>query len=246
MGYLIELDVYQGPFDLLLDLIGKNEVDLWDIPIAAITEQYLHYLYSLQEKDLAITGEFLVMAATLIRIKSRLLLPQEPLEDDPEDEKGDPRTELVEQLVRYKFFKKAAEFLQHRYEEAARHFTRGDHVESFDLTPVYTEPFGSVTLHELGELYHHLLMELEKEPLVHTISGKISLQERLALVRLQLVGQPSATFSDLLRDHSPSEIVVTFLAVLELVRLGEIALVQTKSFGEIDVRPLELEVEVRA
>ena len=89
MGYLIELDVYQGPFDLLLDLIARNEVDLWDIPIASITEQYLHYLYSLQEKDLAIAGEFLVMAATLIRIKSRLLLPQEPLEDDLEDETED-------------------------------------------------------------------------------------------------------------------------------------------------------------
>ena len=76
MGYVIELDVYQGPFDLLLDLVAKNEVDLWDIPIAAITEQYLAYLYSLQEKDLAITGEFLVMAATLIRIKSRMLLPR--------------------------------------------------------------------------------------------------------------------------------------------------------------------------
>ena len=244
MGYLIELDVYQGPFDLLLDLIAKNEVDLWDIPIAAITEQYLNYLYSLQEKDLAITGEFLVMAATLIRIKSRLLLPQEPLEDDPEDEPEDPRIELVEQLVRYKFFKEAAQFLQHRYEDAARHFTRGQRIESYDLTPVYTEPMGDVTLLELSELYLHLLVELEKEPPVHTISGKISLQERLALVRLQLVGHPRATFSDLVRNNSTSEIVVTFLAVLELVRLGEIALIQTKSFGEIDVKPLELEVEV--
>lgn len=244
MGYLIELDVYQGPFDLLLDLIARNEVDLWDIPIASITEQYLHYLYSLQEKDLAIAGEFLVMAATLIRIKSRLLLPQEPLEDDLEDETEDPRTELVEQLVRYKFFKEVTQFLQQRYDEAAQHFTRGQRVESYDLTPVYTEPIGGVTLQELSELYHHLLVELEKEPPVHTISGKISLQERLALVRLQLVGQPRTTFSDLIRSNTTSEIVVTFLAVLELVRLGEISLVQTKSCGQIDVRPLELEVEV--
>ena len=146
--------------------------------------------------------------------------------------------------MRYKFFKEAAQFLQHRYEDAARHFTRGQRIESYDLTPVYTEPMGDVTLLELSELYLHLLVELEKEPPVHTISGKISLQERLALVRLQLVGHPRATFSDLVRNNSTSEIVVTFLAVLELVRLGEIALIQTKSFGEIDVKPLELEVEV--
>ena len=246
MGYVIELDVYQGPFDLLLDLIAKNEVDLWDIPIATITEQYLEYLHSLQEQDLAITGEFLVMAATLIRIKSRLLLPQESVIEDEEDEHEDPRMELVEQLVRYKFFKEAAEFLQERYEESSKHFNRGQRVESYDLTPIYTDPVGDVTLDELGELYHNLLVELEKEPPVHTITGKISLKERIALVRLQLVGTPRATFSELVRDNSPTEIVVTFLAILELVRLGEIVLVQTKSFGEIDIRPLELEVEVQA
>ncbi|MCK9526642.1 MAG: segregation/condensation protein A [Limnochordia bacterium] len=245
MGYRIELDVYQGPFDLLLDLIAHNKVDLWDIPIATITEQYLEYLYSLQEQDLAITGEFLVMAATLIRIKSRLLLPQEPPETEDEDEHQDPRIELVEQLVRYKFFKEVSTFLAGRYAEAARHFTRGQRMESLDLTPEYTDPIGDLTLSALGELYHQLLIELEREPPVHTISGAVSLPERLALVRLQLVGQPRATFSALLRDSSAAEIVVTFLAVLELVRLGEITMVQTRSFGEIDVRPAQIEVEVR-
>ena len=245
MGYVIELDVYQGPFDLLLDLIAQNEVDLWDIPIATITEQYLDYLYSLQEQDLAIAGEFLLMAATLIRIKSRLLLPQESPPEEDEEEEVDPRTELVEQLVRYKFFKEVAQFLEERYAEASKHFTRGQALESLDLTPLYTNPLGDVTLEGLRELYDKLLVELEKEPPLHRITGKISLPERLALVRLQLVGQPRATFSELLRDRSPGEIVVTFLAILELVRLGEIVLVQTQSFGEIDIKPLELEVEVR-
>ncbi len=244
MGYVIELDAYQGPFDLLLDLIAKNEVDLWDIPIAAITEQYLEYLYSLQEKDLAITGEFLVMAATLIRIKSRLLLPPEPLDENLEEAEEDPRTELIEQLVRYKFFKEVTEFLQSRYEEASKQFTRGQRVESYDLTPVYTNPFGELTLEEITALHNHLLTEIEKEPPVHNVSSTFSLQERLALVRLQLVGQPRATFSDLVRGSCTAEIVVTFLAILELVRLGEVALVQAKSCGEIDVRSLEVEVEV--
>ncbi|HBG02386.1 MAG TPA: segregation/condensation protein A [Firmicutes bacterium] len=245
MGYVIELEVYQGPFDLLLDLIAQNEVDIWDIPIATITEQYLEYLYSLQEKDLAITGEFLVMAATLIRIKSRLLLPQEAVEDEGEKELEDPRTQLVEQLLRYKFFKEVSVFLEERYKEASKCFTSGQRVASYNLTPIYTVPVGDTTLSELGELYHQLLTELEKESPVHLVTGRISLQERLALVRLQLMGQPRARFSDLVRDSSAREIVVTFLAILELVHLGEIALVQRESLGEIDIEPLELEVEVQ-
>ena len=244
MGYVIELDVYQGPFDLLLDLVAKNEVDLWDIPIAAITEQYLAYLYSLQEKDLAITGEFLVMAATLIRIKSRMLLPQEPPEDETLEESEDPRTELVQQLVRYKFFKEAADFLQQRYAEAARQFTRGQRIESYDLAPVYTCPVGELTLEELRSIYQELISESEKEPPVHTISSTISLEERLALVRLQLMGQPRATFSSWSGGFSCRNCSDIFGCFGVGVR--EIRLIQTKSFGEIDIRPLELEVEVQA
>lgn len=240
MGYLIELDVYQGPFDLLLDLIARNEVDIWDIPIATITEQYLSYLYSLQEKDLAITGEFLVMAATLIRIKSRLLLPQEAVGEESSDETDDPRVELVEQLLRYKFFKEVAGFLQERYAEASKHFTCGQRVSEYDLAPIYTTPVGDLTIGELREIYDHLLIELEEAPPVHTIPASISLTERLALVRLQLVGQPRLSFFDLLQDRSTSEIVVTFLAVLELVRLGEILITQSRSFGEISIKPFAL------
>lgn len=244
MGYVIELEVYQGPFDLLLDLIAENEVDIWDIPISTIAEQYLDYLYSLQEKDLAITGDFLVMAATLIRIKSRLLLPQEPVEEELEE--TDPRLELVEQLLRYKFFKEVAHFLNQRYEDASQHFTRGQRAAHYDITPIYATPVGDVTLRELDQLYHELLEELEKEPPVHRISSRVSLQERLGRVRLQMVGQPRLKFVDLLSDQSPSEIVGTFLVVLELVRLGEIEVVQSDSFGEIDIEPFALEVEVKA
>ena len=246
MGYLIELEVYQGPFDLLLDLIAENEVDIWDIPIATITEQYLNYLYSLQEKDLTITGEFLVMAATLIRIKSRLLLPQESIEDEDFEEGEDPRAELVEQLLRYKFYKEVADFLGERYELASKLFRKGQPVAHYDLTPIYTKPVGDVTLGELRELYVDLREELEKEPPMHTISSRVPLQERLAYVRVQLVGQSRLSFFDLLQDNSPGEIVGTFLAILELVRLGEINVVQSKLFGEISIEPFALEVEVRA
>lgn len=244
MAYLIQLEVYEGPFDLLLDLISQNEVDIWDIPIATITEQYLHYLYSLQEKDLAITGEFLVMAATLIRIKSRLLLPQETFPEEDLEE-VDPRVELVEQLLRYKFFKEVSQVLQERYQAAAFHFTRGQRAAKFDVTPVFTTPVGDITINDLAEVYRHLLLEVEKEPPVHTVVPSISLQERLAQVRLQLVGCSRLSFAQLLHDHSPREVVVTFLAILELVRLGEIQVVQMESFGDIDIEPFALEVEVR-
>jgi segregation and condensation protein A len=245
MGYLIQLDAYEGPFDLLLDLIAQNEIDIWDIPIASITEQYLEYLYSLQEQDLAITGEFLVMAATLIRIKSRLLLPPEPVEEDEFEDEVDPRLELVEQLLRYKFFKEVASFLQEHYSDASQVFTRGQMAAPLDMTPIYTDPVGDLTVTDLKELYYALITEVEKEEPVHSIPSSISLPERMARVRVQMVGQPRITFRDLLQDSSPAEIVVTFLAVLELVRLGEIAVVQYQSCGPIDIEPFALEVEVQ-
>ncbi|HHU62188.1 MAG: segregation/condensation protein A [Bacillota bacterium] len=246
MGYLIQLEVYEGPFDLLLDLISKNEVDIWDIPIASITEQYLEYLYSLQEQNLAITGEFLVMAATLIRIKSRMLLPPEPVEEDELDEDFDPRRELVEQLLRYKFIKEVAEFLQGRYEQSTGLYTRGQPAAKFDFTPIYTNPVGDLTLRDLNQIYGSLKVEIVKEERVHSVPTRISVQEKLARVRIQLVGQPRVSFGDLLQDQTPAEVVLTFLAVLELVRLGEIAVVQEKSFGNINIVPYAIELEVQA
>jgi len=246
MGYLIQLEVYEGPFDLLLDLISKNEVDIWDIPIASITEQYLEYLYSLQEQNLAITGEFLVMAATLIRIKSRMLLPPEPVEEDELEEDFDPRRELVEQLLRYKFIKEVAEFLQGRYEQSTGLYTRGQPAAKFDFTPIYTNPVGDLTLRDLNQIYGSLKVEIVKEERVHSVPTRISVQEKLARVRIQLVGQPRVSFGDLLQDQTPAEVVLTFLAVLELVRLGEIAVVQEKSFGNINIVPYAIELEVQA
>src|SRR5690554_61261 len=103
MEYVVKVEAYEGPFDLLLDLIEQNEIDILDIPIAVVTQQYLEYLYSMQEQDLAIGGEFLVMAATLLRIKAKMLLPPEEAEqEEPEEEDADPREQLVEQLLRYK------------------------------------------------------------------------------------------------------------------------------------------------
>lgn len=244
MGYLIQLEAYEGPFDLLLDLISKNEIDIWDIPIAAITEQYLEYLYSLQEQDLAITGEFLVMAATLIRIKSRLLLPPEPSEETDYEEE-DPRLELVEQLLRYKFFKEVSVFLQERYSKSVQVYPKGQQITDLDMTPIFTDPVGKLTVNDLKDSYFSLITEVVKEEPVHSVPSSISLPERMARIRVQMVGHPRVNFQDLLTDSSPTEIVVTFLAILELVRMGEIKVVQSQSFGPINIEPFALEVEVQ-
>lgn len=237
MGYVIQLEAYQGPFDLLLDLIKQNEIDIWDIPIATITEQYLEYLYSLQEMNLAITGEFLVMAATLIRIKARLLLPKEALPEE-EGEEEDPRIQLVEQLLRYKFFKETAQVLQEHYQASSRSYGRGQRVLPGDVSPVFLSPMGNITLDELSAIYHGLLVEIEKEPAVHSVATRISVQERLALVRLQMVGEPNLNFTRLLQSTAPEEVVVTFLAVLELVRMGEVRVVQNEFLGDIEITPV--------
>ncbi|HHY09925.1 MAG TPA: segregation/condensation protein A [Firmicutes bacterium] len=246
MGYVFQLKAYEGPLDLLLDLIAKNEIEIWDIPIAAITEQYLAYLYSLQERDLAVAGEFLVMAATLIRIKSRLLLPEKPQVEDLEEEEKDPREELVERLVRYKFFKETAEFLREKYETTLFYYDRGQAQAAYSEAPIFTNPVGDLTINQLKEIYRGLREELAKEAPTHAVSQRISVKERLALIRLQLVGQPKLSFFDLCHNRSPQEIVVTLLAVLELVRLGEVRVSQERSFGEIAVEPYALELEVHS
>lgn len=244
MGYVIQIEAYQGPFDLLLDLIKQNEIDIWDIPIATITEQYLEYLYSLQEMNLAITGEFLVMAASLIRLKARLLLPKESLPEEEGEEEEDPRIHLVEQLLRYKFFKDTAVILQQHYQVASKSYCRGQRVLPGDVAPIFTSPVGDITLDELSKIYHGLLAESEREPAVHSVAARISVQERLALVRLQLVGEPCLNFNRLLQSTAPEEVVVTFLAVLELVRLGEVKVVQSEFLGEIMITPVLVAREV--
>ena len=141
MDYVVKLEAYEGPFDLLLDLIEQNEVDILDIPIAVITEQYLEYIHTLQEQDLAIGGEFLVMAATLIRIKAKMLLPPEEVEaEEPEEE--DPRERLVEQLLRYKAYKEAAARLTERYHGALGYYTRGGRQSQAVRIPIFTNVVG--------------------------------------------------------------------------------------------------------
>lgn len=238
MGYVVKLEAYEGPFDLLLDLIEQNQVDILDIPIAVITEQYLEYLHTMQERDLAIGGEFLVMAATLIRIKAKMLLPPEEVEEEEEElEERDPREVLVEQLLRYKAFKEVAAKLTEGYNSATGYYTRGAVLPRSVKTPIFTNLIGSVTPRDLASMFAQLLKDLHAEPPSQTIVQRISVAQRLAEIRISLVGRDRIAFSELLQKKTRAEVVVTFLAVLELVRLREIRVRQTSTFGYIEIVP---------
>jgi segregation and condensation protein A len=238
MEYVVKVEAYEGPFDLLLDLIEQNEIDILDIPIAVVTQQYLEYLYSMQEQDLAIGGEFLVMAATLLRIKAKMLLPPDEAEqEEPEEEDADPREQLVEQLLRYKAFKEVAALLTERYQGTTGFFTRGVPIHKTAKAPIFTNLVGDLTVDDLALQYRQLLEDLSAEPPYHTVVQRISVAERLADIRVQLVGRSRIGFDELLSRSSRQEVVVTFLAVLELVRLREIRVRQSSIFGYIEIVP---------
>jgi segregation and condensation protein A len=230
--YKIKLEVFEGPLDLLLYLIKKEEVDIYNIPIERITTQYIEYLNLMRMLDLNIAGEFLVMAATLLMIKSRMLLPPED-RPDMETEEDDPRWDLVRQLIEYKKFKDAAAHLQTREYLQANIFERGveplapvepetglglSDVNLFDLISALNEALKRFKVEEFGEIYADQF----------TIADKIE----AVLATLQTHGRVgfSQLFSAMASRH---EIVCTFLALLELIRLRHISAIQEREFGEI-------------
>jgi segregation and condensation protein A len=236
--YKVNLEVFEGPLDLLLYLIKKDEVEICDIPIERITTQYMEYLELMKILNLEIAGDFIVMASTLMLIKSRMLLPDEqrgPVEDDDED---DPRWDLVRQLVEYKKFKDAAGFLEVLEEEQENVFGReGEHVELgarpdvgmqdvgiFDLITALNEALDRVPQEELQEIFAEQFTVAEKvdDLLERTGKGKT-----ISLSRL---------FIDM---RSRQEIVCTFLAVLELIKLNRLAARQDSHFEEIVIEQVE-------
>lgn len=229
-GYKVQLEVFEGPLDLLLHLIRTQEIDIYDIPIATITDQYLQSLQMMKELNVTIAGDFLVMAATLIYIKSRMLLPPDP-NAQVEEEAEDPRRELVEQLVEHERFKKAAHMLYEKetlelsvwpratleFEEDEREMVA---VNLFDLTTAF---------HKIVERYkEQIIWEIEREA--------VTLEEKLAEIRRLLKVQSWFLFSFFLeRPLSRLHLVVTFLALLELVRLREVRLFQKGLHQDIRV-----------
>ncbi len=229
--YQVRLDKFEGPLDLLLHLIKKNEINIYDIPIALITGQYLEYVSAMRSLNLAVAGEFLVMAATLIQIKSRMLLPADETEDDEEDG-PDPREELVRRLLEYKQFKDAAAQLDDRERVWREIFSKAPDAS----IPVRTQELNldQVTLFDLVDALHGLLARLPTGDIGEIAPEQLTVRDRMNAIIEELEGKESVTFLALF-EGQPSRLaaIVTFLALLELVRIQVARVFQGETFGPI-------------
>ena len=231
--YKVKLEVFEGPLDLLLYLIKQDEIDIYDISIERITRQYLEYLQAFKELNIEIAGEFIVMAANLIYLKSRSLLPvdQQPPEEDAQED--DPRWDLIRQLIEYKKFKEAAAELHQRELERERIFAR----EGGPLPLQDSLRLGEVGIFQLINAFQTVIKRVEAREDVQEIFGeRFSVSEKIdAILQRVAVGAP-IRFSDLFGAVvSRLEVVVTFLALLELIRLRQVRAVQKDIFAEIEI-----------
>ncbi len=243
MAIPVKLPAFEGPLDLLLHLIDKNKVDIYDIPIVQITEQYMAHIRRMEREDLGLMSEFMVMAATLMDIKCRMLLPA-PVKE--EEEKEDPRAELVEKLLEYKMYKCMSYELKERMEDAAKQFYKKPAIppEAAQYRPPVCpgELLADVTLLRLKQIFCAAMRRRDdKLDPIRSKFGKIeqeevSLPERLSYVREYAKAHRRFGFFSLL-GHSASKMqaVVTFLAILELVKAGDIRIVQEHIFDEIQI-----------
>jgi segregation and condensation protein A len=232
-NYPVRLANFEGPLDLLLHLIKKHELDIYDIPIAIITKQYLDYVNVMQELDLDIAGEFLVMAATLIHIKSRMLLPRpDPRQEDPEE---DPREALVRRLLEHQKFKAAAELLHEKETLRSAQWARPDgSVAGAAGEPV--EPEIEVDLFSLMSAFRQVLERAKQRPTVPLPAEHIPIDTRIDQLLARLSETEACGFEDLFEDvHSKAGMIVTFLALLEMIRLKLVRVFQGGAFGEIRV-----------
>jgi segregation and condensation protein A len=228
--YRVRLDVFEGPLDLLLHLIRTQELDIYDIPIARVTEQYLAYLDLMRELNISLAGEFLLMAATLIHIKSRMLLPPDPTAT-PDIPPEDPRRELVERLLEHEQFRRAADLLHDRQIVEDSIWVRGEReFEAEEAEAV------SATLFDLVAAFHRILERHRDRIVLQVDHESISLEQRLEELRALLKLRREFFFSLFLQQPvSRLYLVVTFFALLELTRLQEIRLAQEAHFADIRI-----------
>ena len=241
MAIPVKLEAFEGPLDLLLHLIEKNKIDIYDIPIVEITEQYLEYIRQMESEDMNIMSEFLVMAATLIDIKCRMLLPKEVNEEGEEE---DPRAELVQKLLEYKMYKYMSFELRDRQVDASCNFYREqnlpEEVESYRQPTNYEELIGDMTLSKLHEIFKSIVKRQEdKIDPIRSNYGRIEKDEidmdfKMLYVEAYAREHRSFSFRKLLeKQKSRAEIIVTFLIVLELMKMGKITICQENIFDDI-------------
>jgi segregation and condensation protein A len=225
----VRLARFEGPLDLLLHLIKRDEIDIYDIPISHITQQFLAYIELMRALNLEVAGEFLVMAATLMRIKAKMLLPLPAVGE--EEEEGDPREELVQRLLEYRQFKEAAETLKGHEAERRLLFERG-------MVPGEEEagllPLAPATLFDLLDALNRVLARVP-EAAVYEVQGELyDVEDKMSVIAVAVAEQGSVPFIRLLeRCRGRAEMIVTFMALLELIKLGQVNVVQEELFGEI-------------
>jgi segregation and condensation protein A len=232
-AYPVRLQNFEGPLDLLLHLIKKHEVNIYDIPIALITHQYLEYIDVMQELDLDVAGEFLVMAATLIHIKSRTLLPRpDPTQEDPGE---DPREALIRRLLEHQKFKAAAELLHERETLRSAQWTRADGPIA-EIAGEAPEPEIEVDLFSLISAFRSIVDRARQRPAMYLPGEQISIESRIEQMLAKLSETEACGFEDLFADvQTRAGMVVTFLAMLEMIRLKLIRVFQTGAVGPIRV-----------
>lgn len=250
MAIPVKLEVFEGPLDLLLHLIEKNKIDIYDIPIALITEQYMDYLKEMEKQDLDNMSEFLVMAATLLKIKSRMLLPREEAE---EEEPEDPRQELVERLLEYKMYKYMSLELKDRQLDAEKLFfkksTLPPEVADYKEEVRLDELLSDLTLSKLNDIFRSVMKkQVDKIDPVRSKFGKIEKEEVNLSVKMRYVQEyglahKKFSFRGLLEEqHDKMDIIVTFLCILELMKMGRVSIVQEEIFDDIFIEYLATDV----
>ncbi|MCR5624313.1 MAG: segregation/condensation protein A [Lachnospiraceae bacterium] len=244
----IKLESFDGPLDLLLHLIEQNEIDIFDIPIADITDQYLAYVHAMQEYSMDEMSEFMLMAATLLNIKSKMLLPKEV--DEETGEEIDPRAELVERLLEYKVYKYASFELKDRQDSAGkmlfREATIPDEVSDYKEEVNVSELLQDVTLSRLRNIFYEVMhRQIDRKDPIRSQFGQIkkepvSLEDRIEYIQVYASDHKTFSFRNLLEEANDKlTMIVTFLGILELMKIGKISVVQESIFSEIMIESLE-------
>ncbi|WP_188453963.1 segregation/condensation protein A [Virgibacillus oceani] len=240
-AYHVKIDSFEGPLDLLLHLINRYEIDIYDIPVAQITEQYMQYIHTMQHLELNIASEYLVMAATLLAIKSQMLLPKQEIDEEFDDYDEDPREELMHRLIEYRKYKEAADHLKEKENDANQIFTRPPVV--FDeIEMKHPVIQGDISIYDmLGALGKMLERKKWTQPLDTKIKRvEVSIEQRMSeVVKIVKASKQGITFDRLFSERTRSHIVVTFMALLELMKDAQVYCKQEKHFEELYVFYLE-------
>lgn len=242
MDLTVKLQAFEGPLDLLLHLLDKNKVNIYDIPIVEITNQYMEYIREMQRQDLNVMSEFMVMAATLLDIKAKMLLPAPPAEDDEESE--DPRAQLVQQLLEYKMYKYISAELKDRQMDASKVLfkvpTIPEEVSAYEEPVNLDELVADLTLDKLNEIFHSMMKkQVDKIDPIRSKFGniekeKISLTDRMLHIEEYAMAHGRFTFRGMLEEqHSKLMLIVTFLGILELMKVGRLKIEQENIFDDI-------------